>query len=297
MATNIQYKSTDYMISGWVTPEVKVSEGFDSVGRHHPAPFLPLIRLNQEQNINVVISRGTPVAFCEGWLVPAGYRFEIEAVTADPASATIKYTADDVRAGVKNFAGAAVTEGEAVVASIIAAGKDVSFFVGIANYDMFEYQGGDGWNPTKFKTYNFNPQHAVSYKMDYHFEYPVVATDAQYKSAPLAGVAAFLGTDLKAGQFVTYDKASRFVLADTDFTQGTVAKEAIVGQISQVFVYRDPTTLAVTKTVNKLDEVVTPQNITNNRLNDLPNVRNGGMTQKIAYANAYGIVRFGLQTR
>ena len=57
MATNIQYKSTDYMISGWVTPEVKVAEGFDSVGRHHPAPFLPLIRLNQEQNINVVISR------------------------------------------------------------------------------------------------------------------------------------------------------------------------------------------------------------------------------------------------
>jgi hypothetical protein len=133
--------------------------------------------------------------------------------------------------------------------------------------------------------------------MDYHFEYPVVATTAQYDSAPLAGVAAFLGTDLKAGQFVTYDKASRFVVANSDFTHGTVAKEAIVGQISQVFVYRDPTTLEVTKTVNKLDEVVTPENITGNRLNDLPNVRNGGMTQKIAYANGYGIVRFGLQTR
>ena len=296
MATNIQYKSTDYMISGWVTPEVKVAEGFDSVGRHHPAPFLPLLRLNQEQNINVVISRGTPVAFCEGWLVPAGYKLELDAVKAG-GTATIKYTAEDVRAGVKNFAGALVTKDEGVVTSIIAATKDVSFFVGIANYDMFEYQGGEGWNPTKFKTYNFNPQHAVSYKMDYHFEYPVVATAAQYEAAPLPGVAAFLGKGLKAGQFVTYDKDSLFVVADADFDHGATPKEAIVGQISQVFTYRDPDTLAVTKTVNKLDEVVTPQNTSGNKLNDLPNVRNGGMPQKIGYANAYGIVRFGLQTR
>lgn len=296
MATNIQYKSTDYMISGWVTPEVKVSEGFDSVGRHHPAPFLPLLRLNQEQNIDVVISRGTPVAFCEGWLVPAGYKLELDAVKGG-GEATIKYTIDDVRAGVKNFAGAAVTAGEAVVQSIIDAGKDVSYFVGIANYDMFEFQGGDGVNPTKFKRYNFNPQHAVSYKMDYHFEYPVAATSAQVDAAPLPGVAAFVGTSVKAGQFVTYDKASRFVVADAGFGHGAVAKEAIVGQVSQVFTYRDPSTLEVTKAVNKLDEVLTPENFSGNKLNDLPNVRNGGIPQKLAYANAYGIVRFGLQTR
>lgn len=296
MTTNIQYKSTDYMVSGWVTPEVKVSEGFDSVGRHHPAPFLPLLRLNQEQNVNVVISRGTPVAFCEGWLVPAGLRLELAAVKASEP-ATIKYTRDDVRAGVKNFAGVLVTDGEAVATSILAASKDVSFFVGIANYDMFEYQGGEGWNPTKLKSYNFNPQHAVSYKMDYHFEYPVVSTEAQYNTAPLAGVSAFLGNDLKAGQFVTYDKASRFVVAATDFTVGTVAQEAIVGQISQVFTYRNPATLDVVKTINKLDEVLTPENYSGNKLNDLPNVRNGGMTQKLGYSNAYGVVRFGLQTR
>ena len=72
MAINIPFKTTDYMISGFVTPEVKVSEGFDSVGPKHPAPYLPLVRFNQEFEIHVVISRGTPVAFLDGWLVPAG---------------------------------------------------------------------------------------------------------------------------------------------------------------------------------------------------------------------------------
>ena len=295
MAINIPFKTTDYMISGFVTPEVKVSEGFDSVGPKHPAPFLPLLRFNQEFEIHVVISRGTPVAFLDGWLVPAGLKLELDAVDGG-APATILYTADDVRHGVKNYAGTLVTAGEAVVQSLINANVEVSFFAGIANYDIFEHQGSTD-NPTKYKRYNFNPQPTVSFKMDYHFEYPVAATGAQVDAAPLPGVAAFIGTDIKPGQFVTYDKASRFVVAAADFTQGTGPVEAIVGQVSQVVAYSDPQTLEVVQGVNLLEKVLAPENITGRVLNDLPNVRNGGITQKLAYANAYGVVRFGLQTR
>ena len=68
MSLNIPYKTTDYMISGFITPEVKVSEGFDSTGYQAPAAFLPLIRFNQEFEIHVVISRGTPVAYCGDFL-------------------------------------------------------------------------------------------------------------------------------------------------------------------------------------------------------------------------------------
>ena len=295
MAINIPFKTTDYMISGFVTPEVKVSEGFDSVGPKNPAPFLPLLRWNQEFEIHVVISRGTPVAFLDGWLVPAGLKLELEAVSGG-AAATMLYTAEDVRNGVKNYAGTLVTAGEAVATSILAGTSTVSYFVGIANYDIFEYQGSLD-NPAKYKQYNFNPQPTVSYKMDYHFEYPVTATEAHYAAAPLPGVAVFFGTGVKAGQFVTYDKRSRFVVADADFSYGSIAPEAIVGQVSEVVTYKNPTTLAVESAVNSLDQVISPENFSGNKLNDLPNVRNGGMTQKIEYANAYGVVRFGLQTR
>lgn len=295
MSTNIPYKTTDYLVEGFITPEVKVSEGFDSVGKHYPAAWLPLVRFNQEFEIHVVISRGTPVAWVDDALVPAGLRFELEAVKAGEA-ATVLYTLEDVRNGVKNYAGTLVTAGEAVVQSLIDADVEVSFFAGIANYDIFEFQGSTD-DPTKYKKYNFNPQPTVSFKMDYHFEYPVAGTSAQVDAAPLPGVAAFVGTGIKPGQFVTYDKASRFVTAAADFTQGAGPKEAIVGQVSQVVAYRDPVSLDVVSSVNMLDKVIAPENYTGRIMNDLPNVRNGGITQKLAYANAYGVVRFGLQTR
>ena len=295
MATNIPYQLGRHD-SGYVTPEVKASEGFNSVGKFYPAPWLPLVRYNEELRAHVVISRGKPVAFAGAHLVPAGLKLELDAVKGGGA-ATILYTAEDVRNGVKNAAGVAVTVGEAVVDSLIAQNIEVSYFVGIANYDYFRHAGGDGWTPTTLDKYNYRPQSSVSFNMDYHYEFPLVASDADYALAPYAGISAFIGADVKPGQFVTYDKASRFVVAAADFTQGTGPVEAIVGQVSQVVAYRDPDTLEVVQAVNYLDKVLAPENHTGRILNDLPNVRNGGITQKLAYANAYGVVRFGLQTR
>lgn len=281
--------------SGYVTPEVKASEGFNSVGKFYPAPWLPLVRYNEELHADVVISRGKPVAFAGEFLVPAGLKLELDAVKGG-GTATIKYTDYDVRKGVKNFAGVAVTAGEAVVQSLIDATAEVSYFVGIANYDYLRHAGGDGFNPATFDRYNFRPQSSVSFNMDYHYEYPLVASTADLATAPLAGISAFVGTNVKQGQFVTYDKDSNFVLAATDFTSGTV-KEAVVGQVTIVHVLKNPTTKAVLTDVGGLNRVVAPENVSGNALDELPSVRNGGMPQKVEYANAYGLVHFGLQTR
>lgn len=295
MSTNIPYQTGTH-VSGYVTPEHHASEGFNSVGSFYPAPWLPIQRYNEEKLAHVVISRGKPVAFAGANLVPAGLKFEYDAVKAgDPA--TIKYRDIDVEQGVKNAKGVAVVAGEAVVQALIDLNVEISYFCGTANYDYFRHPGGSGFNPTEFRKYNFRPQSTVSFNMDYHYEYPLVANDADYAAAPYRGISAFIGTTVKPGQFVTYDKNSNFVVTAADFTQGTVAKEAIVGQVTIVHILKDATTKEVLQDVGALNRVVAPENVSGNILNEVPSVRNGGMPQKIEYANAIGFVHFGLQTR
>jgi hypothetical protein len=281
---------------GFVTPSNKISPGVDSTGKFRPAPYLPLLRYDQEKFTYVVVSSGKPVAFIDNFLVPAGYKLEIDAVTAG-GTATILYTALDVQQGVRNYAGTLVTVGEGVVTSIIAASAKASYFVGFAEYDYFRHGGGDGINPSQFNRTNFNPQFAVAYNMDYNYEYPVVKDNTAYSAAPYVGIAAFIGTGIKPGQFVTYDVNSNFVITNTDFSRGTVPYEAICGQVNAVYIVKDSTSGAVLNPVNSLDTVVTPQNIAGTPLNQLAGLENGGVPQKITYANGYGYVRFGLNTR
>ena len=295
MSTNIPYQHGRH-VSGYVTPEVMASEGINSVGSFYPAPWLPIQRYNEEKFAHIVISRGKPVAFAGANLVPAGLKFEYDAVKAGGA-ATILYTQVDVDEGVVNAKGDAVTAGEAVVQALIDLNIEVSFFCGIANYDYFRHPGGSGFLPTEYRKYNFRPQSTVSFNMDYHYEYPLVASDADYAKAPYKGISAFIGATVKPGQFVTYDKNSNFIVTAADFTQGTVTKEAILGQVTIVHILKDATTKKVLDDVGSLGRVVAPENVSGKILNEVPSVRNGGMPQKIEYANAIGFVHFGLQTR
>lgn len=295
MATNIPYQNGRH-VSGFVTPEVMASEGINSVGSFYPAPWLPIQRYNEEKMAHVVISRGKPVAFAGSNLVPAGLKLEYDAVKAGGA-ATIKYTHIDVTEGVLNAKGDAVTEGEAVVQALVDLDVGVSFFCGIANYDYFRHPGGSGFLPTEFRKYNFRPQSTVSFNMDYHYEYPLVVSDEDYAKAPYRGISAFIATTIKPGQFVTYDKNSNFIVAANDFTQGSVAKEALVGQVTMVHIVKEASSKKVIADIGSLSRVVSPENVSGSVLNEVPNVRNGGMTQKIEYANAIGYVHFGLQTR
>lgn len=281
------------MISNHVTPEVFSSLGDDSAGGDKVASWLPLQRFFQPKEIHVVISRGTPVAYCGAYLVPAGYRLEAEAIKAGEAP-TIKYTSLDVQEGILNFKGVPVTEGEAVLQSVIDSSVQVAIFSGIASYDYFQNQGE---SPSTRRYMNFDPQPVVAYNMDSHYEYPLVASPEAYAKAPLKGISAFVGTAVAPGYFVTYNKASNFVIASNDFTYGSIKPEFIVGQVNRLYIHKDPATGTVTSAVNGTDRVINPEDFSGNKLNELPGIRNGGITQKIQFANGYGTVRFGLQNR
>ena len=133
--------------------------------------------------------------------------------------------------------------------------------------------------------------------MDYAYEFSMVKDKATLDSAPLAGISAFVGDTALAGQFVTYDKFSKYVLASTDFTYGTTEPTRIIGQVSKVTVFVDPATGEVKNTHNNLEYTtnVTPND--NNPLNVMPGSRTNGMPAKMYYANAYGLISFACQTR
>lgn len=283
-----------------ITPDNKLSEGIDSVQRHLPAPFLPLIRYDNEFRTHIVIPSQVPVAFAnmangEQFLVPAGY-----AIAMAENDTTIVYTDEDVRKGVKDAQGKPVTAGASVIAAMTAAGVKVSAFCGIVNYNVFRHMGGDGVNPHLYNYRNYNVQPNVSYNMDYAFEYPMVKDEAEYAKAPLKGIAAFIGDKALAGQFITYDKHSHFVLAEqAGFGYGSVTPEHIIGQVSKVTVFKDPNTGEVKNTFNHLDKVVNVSLIgqLEQGTNNLPGTGNDGLITKMSYANAFGLISFSIQTR
>lgn len=283
------------------TPDNKLSEGIDSTQTHRPAPWLPLVRYNDEFRTHVVISSQKPVAFAihpDGteWLVPAGYALLLEG-----NDQTLKYTKEDVKNGVKNAQGNLVTDGEAVMTSVRAANIKISPFFGIANYNILRHAGGDGINPNQLNYRNYNPQPNVSVNFDYAYEFPMVKDQATLDGAPLTGISAFVGKKAMAGQFITYDKHSNYVLAsEDDFEYGSVKPQRIIGQVSKVTKFKDPDTGALTKaSFNQLDRVVNPGvgGFVTGELNSLPGVNNGGFPAKMSYANAYGLISFALQTR
>ena len=292
-----------------ITPDNKLSEGIDSVERHMPAPWLPLVRYDTEFRTHVVISSQKAVAFATDakgaqYIVPAGLALDLAAVAAGGAAtgAKTKYTIEDVKNGVKNAKGKDVTDGELVVASFFEGADQkvfVSPFCGINNYNIFRHPGGDGVNPTLYNNYNHNPQPTISYNMDYAFQYAMVKDNAEYVKAPLTGIAAFVGDKAMAGQFITYDENSNFVLAAKDFTYGTTPVEHIIGQVSKVVTFFDPATGVKTgNSFNHLDKVVNRSPFdSSNGLNTMPGLDTKGMIAKIHYANGFGLISFSIQTR
>lgn len=289
-----KYATDPNRVNEHTTPDNKSHEGIDSAGGHQVAPWLPIVRYSERYKTNVVISSQTPVAIATHkdtgaqYIVPAGLALD----TADLA-----YTEEDVRLGIKNAKGEDVTVGMQVKDSF-GGNVVVSAFVGIVNYDVLQNAGGDGINPTQLNCYNYNPQPAISYNMDYAYCFPLVKDAVEYKKAPLKGISAFIGTGVLAGQFVTYDKDSKFVAAEAGgFGYGSTKPEHIIGQIQRVDVIKDPNTNEIKKTFNHLNLVTNSSVYNDDPRNVMPGVRNQGMTAQVTYANAYGLVHFALQRR
>lgn len=294
-----------------LVPANTLSDGIAPAGRFIVAPYLPLLRYNEEKHTDVVISSGKVLAMdSKGQIVPAGLRLEAAAyatalatsVAAADAQALVRYSAYDVSKGVLNFKNVLVTAGEPVVKSFFTGttqDNTISYYVGVGQYDIFRHAGGDNLSPTSLRDINFNIQPVISFLSDYHMQYPVVKDLATIRTAPLAGIAAVVSAKaaITFGTFITYDRESNFVPCDDLYGFGTVAQEAIVGQVTGLRVYKDPVTDAVVGNHNLLDRVVAPNAATASVLNQVPSSTNEGMGTYLTYSNGYAVAEFGIQTR
>lgn len=284
-AINAQVPTYHYNKEEWVTPVVEFSEGIRPAGNFMPSPHLPLVRkAGGDIHTEIVVSTGKVVALdSQGYLVPAGLLLNTD----------LEYTSLDVERGILKPDGTKAAAGDKVKDAYEAAGITVSNPVGVASYNFFRHPGGNGENPLQFNYSNLNYQNKVVFVTDYVLELPLVTAD-DYKTVPMKGIAAFIAekgtgatatlkdfTTVKPGDFVTFDKDSNFVV-DTAPAFGRT-----IGQVIQVV---KPNGFGM------LGQVRSPSN-GGGALNQMPGTANGGVPEKMSYANGYGLVRVNLITR
>lgn len=284
--------STRQSVAGFQIPQAPMvpnnglSDGIAPAGTFIVAPYLPLVRYNEDKFTHVVVGSGKPVALdSNGHVVPAGLRLDTTGI--------VKYTQVDVDNGVRNAKGALVTVGEAVTASFADAGITVGPHIGVAPYDYFRHAGGDNLTPTKTTYINFNPQPVIAVLRDYHMQYPVVADVATVRAAALKGISAVVAkkADIQFGGFVTYDAESNFVIDAAPSFANTI------GQITGLRVYKDDTTGKVVGNHNLLDRVIAPNAATQSVLNQVANASNDGMGSFITYSGGWAVAEIGLINR
>ncbi len=284
--------STRQSVAGFQIPQAPMvpnnglSDGIAPAGTFIVAPYLPLVRYNEDKFTHVVVGSGKPVALdSNGNVVPAGLRLDTTGI--------VKYTQVDVDAGIRNAKGELVTVGEAVTASFKDAGITVGPHIGVAPYDYFRHAGGDNLTPTQTTYINFNPQPVIAVLRDYHMQYPVVADVATVRAAALKGIAAVVAkkADIEFGGFVTYDAESNFVIDAAPSFANTI------GQITGLRVYKDDTTGKVVGNHNLLDRVIAPNAATQSVLNQVANASNDGLGSFITYSGGWGVAEIGLINR
>ena len=133
-------------------------------------------------------------------------------------------------------------------------------------------------------------------------QYPVVKDQATLDTAALVGIAAVVAApgELLTGAFITYDAHSNFVpCVKGGYGYGDADKEAIVGQVTAVKVFRDATTGKVVDGVDRnfLDKVVAPNVATASVLNKVASNQTEGLGTYLTLSNGYAIAEFGIQTR
>lgn len=209
------HRGTPRYVGHRTTPNFEKKEGL-RFGPFVPAAYLPSQRLEPMDYLHFVITAGQPVCLdSRGYAVPAGLK---KAVAAGAGNGP-QYTLEDVRAGVKNAAGAPVTVGMYVVDSMIAQSISVGAVIGVASYDVYQQLNSDPHNPGTYKEHNFNKQNSFSVLTTYLLEYPTVGA----LGPAFPGMATFKGA-VKPGDLVTFDIDSHFVayaapsLDDTDAT-------------------------------------------------------------------------------
>lgn len=179
------HKTWDHV--GNLTPVTEYSESMRPHGEFIPADWLPVSRFEKHFEVYFTISSGKVVALDrQGHVVPAGLKKAWNIATGGTA---LVYTATDVEEGVVDLlTGSALTTTHTYTVDqvtdalrlrgLIGAAEFAKDFisapVGICFYNMFQWAGGDGFNPAQFRQHNHILQHRVAFNTDYVFEFPLV---------------------------------------------------------------------------------------------------------------------------
>lgn len=172
---------------GRITPIVEYSESHrPHIGRQ-PAPWLPVIRYEEENKGWYVVSNGKVVAEAlDGYLTPAGLKKGWNTATT---TTVLSYTANDVAekttdltTGSAVTAAVSYTEAEVTAAlrerGLIRHGERcmdfISMPVGIAPYNYYQAAGPDNYNPRTQNFHNYRLQANCAIVCDYVATYPVL---------------------------------------------------------------------------------------------------------------------------
>jgi len=182
---NASHKQWDH--TGYVVPQVEHSESQYPAAELKPAAWLPVVRYDKKVEEFTVVAAGKAVAVDrQNNVVPAGLKIAFEAAAG---TNVLTYTADDVSegtidltTGVSVVSARSYTQAQVTTAlrnrGLIGAAETARDFisdpVGYAKYTYWQWCGGDGWNPAKFRKHNHSLQHQVAIGCDKVLIVPLV---------------------------------------------------------------------------------------------------------------------------
>lgn len=178
------HKYVDEM--GRNTPNVEWSESHRPHAELKAAPWLPVVRYDEELKTWFSISMGKIVALdSNGDVVPAGLKKAFNVATGATA---LSYTASDIGKVYNLVTGSLVTAAisytetqlttalreRGFIKSTERATDFISKSVGYAPYNVYKAAGLDHYNPRTLIEHNFRPQALVAIGCDYVNTYPVL---------------------------------------------------------------------------------------------------------------------------
>ncbi len=184
---NASMKQWDH--TGYVVPEFEHSESQYPSAELNPAAWLPVQRYDKKVEEYTVAATGKVVALDrQGKAVPAGLNLSFEAaggstiltyVAADYSEGTIDLTTGVSYAtnGTTTYTQTEVTTALRALGLISATEFARDFIgepVGYAPYTYWQWCGGDGWDPTRFRKHNHSLQHQVAIGTDKVVQVPLL---------------------------------------------------------------------------------------------------------------------------
>ncbi|MDY0199180.1 MAG: hypothetical protein RBR68_15350 [Tenuifilaceae bacterium] len=219
------YEKAPQIIQGTPNYNVEVSEGNNPPGDFFPATYLKVaVSENRIGGSNFVLMPGKPVAFdTNKRLIPAGLAMEKESfeetysttvgdaatkLTAAEAAATIKYSAVDASAGVRDpYTGLVVTADDVVASSMKAAGLGVTDPIGIMRYSALQAAGTDPSDPSTFYKHNYDTGGAKAFTRWAYIQVPVVEINQRAEAMVNGSNSHRIALYLADGGSVTFYKA------------------------------------------------------------------------------------------